>query len=251
MGAAFFIRLIIETLKPYKYRGLTQRSLAKVLYFFFVISLLYVMVMSAINMPRIYSNYKDVGTNMSSFEEFSIDLNIKTREPVVVSSSPRIVIDTTQNRTLTDKEDVLITSNELQNKFLFWENNVNVGHYDVLANMDKIKKNSFLLLLVFVPAIIALTYTFVILKYLLIAFLFALIASILVILRRQSVTVFETFKVSLYSLTVYYIANIFGSILNVKLIGIVIYLIFFVVALFLMTSDDKNSTVAFGGNEDE
>ncbi len=246
MGLTFFIKLVFETLKPYKYRGLSQRSLAKTISFFLILSLLYVAAMGIVNAPAYYKNFKDTGTNMSGFDKFEVDLVIKTNQPVVLSNSPKIVVDTSDNRTVQKQDDVLVTADNITTNFMFWNHSTPIAKYDFLQNIDKLKRNIFILMLGFIPAIFAVAYTIVLIKYFLIILLFGVLASILVIIRRNNVTVLSVFKIATYSLTVYYIANIVGLVIGVKLLGIILYTIFFVVALFLIKEDNVDVDAELG-----
>lgn len=239
MGIIFFTKLVLETLKPYRYRGLTQRSLTKTLLYFLSISLVYLLIIGAVNAPRYYENYANAGSNVSGLEKFSINIDLETKTPVVVSKTPRIVIDTSDNRSLQPKEDVLITKDKIYSKVLFWTKKTDYSEYDIMSNISKIKKSSFFLILVFIPSLLVISYLITLVKYFAIVLLFGAIASVLVIIQRNRVTIFEVFKSAVYSLTVYYLANIVSSIFGIKFLGVIIYTIFFVVVLFFMKSDGE------------
>jgi hypothetical protein len=233
----FIIKLVLETLKPYRYRGLTQRTILKAFFFFFYISIFYVMIMGLINVPRYYSNYNDLDTNTSHLNKFSIDINIETNQPVVRSKNPYIVIDTSENSSLSSGEDVLITKNAALSKIMFWTKKTEFGHYDILSNLKNLKRNTFLLILIFIPTILVIAYIITLVKYLLIISLFTLIAWILSIIRRARISLFEIFKSATYSITVYYLVNIFCSLIGIKYLGAIFYIIFFLAVLFLMKED--------------
>ncbi len=233
----FIFKLILETLKPFRYRGLTQRSIIKAFFFFLYLSLIYVLIMGLVNIPRYYSNYKEIGTNVSSINKFSINVDIETNQPIVVSKTPYILIDTSANRSLGSKEDLLLTKDTAYSKIMFWTKKMDYTHYDVLSNLNSIKRNTFLLMLIFIPTLLVIAYLITLIKYFLIILLFTIIASILTIIRRARITVFEVFKSATYAISVYYIVNIACSLFGIKYLGVIAYAIFFVATLFLMKED--------------
>lgn len=246
MGIKLFSKLIIETLNPYRYKGLSQRSLLKTMFFFLSISLVYLILIGAVNTPRYYSNY--ISENMSGMKEFKININIETKAPIVISESPKIVVDTIDNRTLQKKEDIVITKDTIYSKVMFWTKKTNYSEYDVLSNINKLKRNIILLALVFIPSILFIAYLFTIIKYLLIIFLFSLIALVAVIIGNYKIKTLEILKSAVYSLTIYYLVNIVASIIGIRYLGLIVYIIFFSVALFFMR-DNISHTPAM--EEDE
>jgi len=239
MGIKIFTKLILETLNPNRYKGLTQRSIAKTLLFFVSISLLYLIILGAVNTPRYYSNY--VAENMSGLDEFRININIETNKPIVLSESPRIILDTSLNGTLLPKADAVITKGTIYSKVLFWTKKTDYSEYDILSNINSLKRNAILLILVFIPSILVISYLFILTKYLLIILLFSLLALIPVFLTKNRITLREVFKSAVYAITIYYTANIISSLFRIRYLGIIIYIIFFAASLFFMKDDVMSS----------
>ena len=233
METPLFLKVIIDTLKPQKYKGITQRSYTKTILYIALILFFYLLIITVINIPQYKQMLTGANNKFGNVTEFSLDINIKTNGPVIASQHPLIVIDTSSNGTLKG-ESALITSSEIHKKILWWDEVFNYNHVDLLNHMDKVRKSTLFLLCIFVPTLFILAYLFVFLKYLIIASVLGILGFVFLLILKRNNTFGESFKTAVYALTIYLIGNIIGEIIGVNFLGLVFYLIFFVIALLLL-----------------
>lgn len=250
MGVKQFFKIAVETFKPYKYKGLTQRSYLKTFLYFFSIALLYLLIMGMINVPRYYNTLQNVDEGLNNLEAFVINVDIQTKGPVVLSETPKIVVDTKSNGTI-NGEDLLITNDSISKKFFFWTKSLRIDKIDVLENFDSVRKNVFLLFLFIVPSIIFLAYMFIILKYLFVMLFASVIGAIILMLGKHKSTLHEVFKSSMYATGVYFAGNILGSLIKIKFIGLIAYTIFFLMILFMLKDEGNDFSGQFNEDSDD
>ena len=238
MSFSQFFKVTIETFKPHRYKGLTQRTFMKSFLYFFTISLLYLFIISGINTTRYISNFEDNETGFSNLNTFDINLNIKTDKPIILSNYPLIILDSDKNSSNIGKEELLITNETLTKKVFFYEKSMFINNINLKELVDKSLQYKWLLIFI-APIILAFLFVFVLIKYLFIVFIVSLIGTLFLIFGENKAKISEIFKAGLYSIIIYYIGNIFSHFIHIKYIGLISYLIFFTIVLFLLKEDDR------------
>lgn len=252
MGFNQFFKITIETFKPHRYKGLTQRTLTKSLFFFFAITFIYMLLISGINTTRYISNLENKDSGFSQLSQFNLKLDIKTEKPIIISNYPLIVIDSENNYTKLVKEDVLITQDKFTKKLFFWEKSIIINEINLKNIIDKAMGNKFYLIPL-IPFILIFIFVYLLIKYILIALLIAMLGTVFLMFGENKAKINEIIKAAIYSIIIYYLGNLVSSFINIKYVGLISYIIFFIIILFLLKEDDRNnfSNESIQDNEDE
>ena len=250
MGLTQFLKIAIETFKPHRYKGLTQRSYMKCFFFFLTLTFIYVLLISGLNATQFISNMEDNETGFSNLKSFDLTLNLETENPITLSNYPLIVVDSGKNTTTLENEDVLVTGNTLTKRIFFWDKSVGIHEINLKSFISKTLENK-LFLIILIPFILLLVFLYVAIKYFFAAMIIATISLLFLLFGDNKAGIGEIFKASVYSLIIYYIGNIISFFIHIEYVGLISYSIFFVIILFLLKEDDRTNFEGDSSKDDE
>lgn len=235
-----FFKITVESFKPHRYKGLTQRTLTKSIFFFFVITFIYMILISGINTTRYITNLESNISGFSKLEKFDLTLNIKTEKPVIISNYPLIIIDSENNQSKLEKEDMLITGTKFTKKIFLWDKSIVINEINLKDIIDKTIENKLLLILL-VPFALIFIFVYLLMKYLIIAIILAMAGTVFLMFGENNSKITEIIKAAIYAIIIYYLGNLISSFIHINYIGLIAYVIFFIIVLFLLKEDTRSN----------
>ena len=199
-----FFKTIPKSIYPHSYYDLQERKVRYALKYFFSLLLLAHILMLVIAIPKIIllSSYLD--TQFSKIEQLDIDLDIKTKQPILLTDKEPTVVINTNESISTGYKKLLITGD----KIYFKESVLKTAEIDtnqyknILGKKEVLKKVITILFFTLLPAILSLMYVYSAIKYLIIIFAVGLITYLLTWIFRYKITIRSAFISSIYASTI-------------------------------------------------
>lgn len=252
-----FAFLIVKSLNPEEYKILAQRKKRDTVKYFIYLLVLTILMGFIFSIPKIVAAPSKVESILLKFERFNITgLDIQAKEPIVLLSYPKTVLDLTGNTTNMSNEMVLITNKDIMWKKLrpdlfkwklFETESKQITEYsDVISDVGGIKGGTFwILALILLPSIFFALFLVNFIKYAFIIMFFTFFAYILMKLKRKKARFFTVWRVAVFASSVMLITGIgisplFNMGIYYNLFPVLLYALMFYLGLLVVTEKDIN-----------
>jgi hypothetical protein len=227
---------IFKSLNPDSIKELIEGKLKDSLKYFSFLVLFALILASLLLLPKLVTFQKTIDEKFSKFDYFNISIKQKMNSPLILTENPfpKIVIDTTQDRNLTD-EDLLITENKIIRKGLFKEETTEIESFsNILYNKDKIQKFVIYASIIMVPSLFVIAYLFYFIKFMLIILAAWAIAILILKLTKHKFKLARIFKIAVYSSTIMILLEMISMpFVRLRLIPLLIFLGIFGIAVWM------------------
>ena len=237
-----FLKKFIDSLNPNIYTPLSASPLKNSIKFFFQVILIFSLLNSFFFLPSIYDFYSNFNENFEKIEAINSSIKIKTTEPIIISSKPLIVIDSKKDF-LTD-EYLLITDNMIYKKGWFKNSNITTDNINFADKIKNSKTKIILLMILSLPTIFFLYFILNIVKYAFMILIIFFIALCVIKIINYPLFTKQVINASIYSLSIYLITRFFlrFTIGYKSLLPFILYVIWFIIVLLLMTESKVSFT---------
>jgi len=239
MNIKEFLFTIFKSLNPGSFKQLTEQGFRKAFLYFIFLILFALVISSILFIPKIINIQDTIDEKFSKFDYFNISIKQEMNAPLTITEKPLIVVDTTQERNRTN-EFLLITENYIYRKTLFGEEKKEIESFsNILYNKEKIKNIILYASIFILPSLFVLAYLFYFTKFMLIILASWGLAILILKLTKHNFKILKILKIGFYSSTIMVLLEIVPlSIIRLRLIPLIIYLIIFSVAVWMNSEKD-------------
>lgn len=231
--------LFLRTLNPGTYPKLCEEMpLGDAIKQFFFTFLLFLCVMSLLFFPAVMIGAPRFHASLGSFSSFSLDANISGEEPVTLVRNPYVVADLGPNATM-GSATILLTKTGIE-----WKKYYLFGHsaatWDELRDARDYSDNSYSLLFLFlIPSIVFWVGLLLLVKNLLLVFVFCLLAFLVPRLWSFSISFANTCKVALYAASLMMLVEMtLFPFVRILWLPLLLYILFLIVGIVLVGERD-------------
>jgi len=196
-----FWKTVLESFSIFRYKELTKRNTGESFRFFILFFTLLAFISLLLSIGNFIAFPDMIKDEISKVEEFTINVDFNTTEDLnFPSNKPLISIVDYENEsdakiTVTDEEIIY-------RPMIGVRKNFSLGDYgDIKENSEEVGKLAGALFVLLLPSLIIYAYLYHVIKYLLIAVLYSLIAKIVVTLIGKKIRYKKLFSAGLFSLT--------------------------------------------------
>jgi hypothetical protein len=191
----------LESFSLFKYDGLSKKGLPESLRYFFLIFTIMAIACILISIKSFIGFPDMIRQELNKVDEFKIDITYNSTEPLYFpSKNPFLSIvnnETESKGKLTIYDEILIYK-----PIPFIQKNYELsGYKDIKENSKEIGIIIGALILLLLPSLLLYAYAYHILRYIIIALIFSLIARLVILVTGKRIKYKRLFCASLYSLT--------------------------------------------------
>ena len=233
-----YLLMILKSLNPDKHRQLVKTPFFYLVRYLGILMVLCLLVSVIIMIPMLKDYQDDIAEEMAAFDEFQIDIDVSSAEPVEILSKPRIVIDLEKEEL--SNEWILITNDSVMYKtFIFF--GVKEEPFSDYSSVKSEKSASFYskIVIFLLPAVLFWIGILHGIKYVILISLFSVLGWVFFISPRYHITWKKSLKVAVFTATPMVILDL--ALWPVKvmfIIPVLVYVVYFVLGL-IMVSERK------------
>lgn len=231
---------IAKSLNPKNYKEMSDESLKFTVNYFLFFLILSIIIMMLIMIPTGISHIKNLDKKFETLETLTFSANVTQKEPTIITKKPLIVFDLTKENKTT--ETILINRDKIfyNNYLLFGSKEINFDSYsDVIENKQNIKNLLLTIFILLLPSIIFYLFLYFLIKYVIIIIISSLLAWIITRFTKQEIKIKNIIKTAIYSTTIMIILDIiFLPLYFFFLLPIIVYLIFFIIGIWIVSEKD-------------
>ena len=196
-----FFKTILKSFNPEKYSELVNNK-DNLSYLALLVLVVY-LVMIIISSPKIFTLKSYLNEQFSKFEKLDISIDLKTKEPIVLTkNNPQIRIDSSIENITFNEERIIIDDDKMLFKPFMDVKVYNGSQFKNLLEKKKEANNFLLLLIILVlPTLLVISYILHVVKYLAIIFLFSIISFIVLFILKKDASFARLVKLSFYAIT--------------------------------------------------
>ncbi len=230
-----FLSMVGKSLNPSKYEELHKTSSGTALAYFFMAVLFTFLVMCLLFIPQILTSGSYIQDKLEAFDELKINIEYDQAEPIYIPEKyPILTIDTINNYTTLNQGMMLITDDATYYRILPFGNvKVIEDSEDLLERSDEVSNFLSIIGIMMVPMIMAFSYVYFTLKFLLIAIIGGFVGFMFARIARLSFDVGELIKLSFYASTIMILIGLLTKpfVQCIYFLDVVMYAIFFLLVM--------------------
>ncbi|MBN1377222.1 DUF1189 family protein [Candidatus Woesearchaeota archaeon] len=237
MNIKYYFKKITGSFILSKYKKISSGSMMDAIKYFFFVFIVGLVLMCVFSIPFLIRMPSQIGDKMDGFENFNIDLNITTKEPLTLTKQPLIIID--KNRKNLSTEFGLFTNEKfIYRKYFFFGKNEIGGKpdYNLAEDRGKLIKMGSVLFIILIPSILLVISLFFLTKFLFFIFLFSAIAFFIIHLFKYKLSLKKIIKIAIYSSTPSILLDLMlFPYIKLGLYSLIPFVILFILALFTIS----------------
>ncbi len=237
MHIKYYFKKITGSFILSKYKKISSGSMMDAIKYFFFVFIMGLVLMCVFSIPFLFRMPSQIGNKMDSFENFNIDLNITTKEPLTLTKQPLVIID--KNRENLSTEFGLFTNEKfIYKKYLFFGKTEIKGKHDynIAEDKEKLIKMGSVLFIILIPSVLLVISLFFLTKFMFFIFLFSAIAFFIIHLLKYKLSLKKIIKIAMYSSTPTILLDfMLFPYIRLGLYSLIPFLILFILALFTVS----------------
>ncbi len=223
---------LINLLNPFEYKHLIHKKSVQVKKDVLVLFIFSIIVFGVVLFPRLLWFGNSIKQGLNSFDYLNVNLNASSEHPVVLSKSPRIVVDL-KNDSYPSHTKLFITKSFVEYRTLFFKNKISLKSLSDIKSNDFLFRFMSLVALLIYPGLILLAIIFFVLEALVVGVIGVFLSLVILRTFKQDLKLRYLFRMALYSAPVLFIADALFIVSARFYIPVLIWFLFFMVCAFI------------------